>query len=199
MKALSLHHEYINRHQLKTQLFLYNPKTCLFLRRENTSGPVEWRILAIHWRVQERKPSFFEFNYSQVLFDRHLLRNVTKDIITEVWYWDEYEKKLLDLFNSVKTESFRAICWQEESLAAWEIFLLLADSLLVKCQNAQFYKNIETSLRVDVKIEERQKACFEAQNYLKFHHKEIYEIWYHQIFSLVQFNDSQWLANLIND
>lgn len=202
MKTLALHQEYINRHKLQAQLFLYNPKTCLFLRRENASGLPEWRILAIQWRMQDKKPSFFEFNYSQVIFDEHLMRNVTKDISTEFaasWYWEQYEKNILKLASVLKSESIKAIGKQEELLAAWEVFLLIADSLLVKCSNKNFHRSLEISLRKELSIEERKKACYEAQSFLGNNFKEIYNIWHYQIFSLVKNNDAQWLANLIND
>jgi len=200
MKTLSLQEEYLKRHRSKIRPVLFKSKTCVFLKLKNAhyKNP-KWRILSFTWREQERHPGFFEANYCQVIYNSYATKSFTNELLSDTLYWDAYEIMVRKLIQSIQKENFVAIPMEEQALAAWEVFLYVADSKLAKSFDPCFYTSLETSIRKDLSLQQRLKACRDCQLHLNQCDSFLYDVWFHQFFGLEKITDSEWLVDLINE
>lgn len=194
---LSLHQEYLQRHCANVPVVLYNKATHVFLKNKDR---YEWRFVSILWRHQESHPGFFEATYSQPLHNGFESQKFLKDFFkSQTWYWDEYEKNILNLVSSIKSDGFKAIEAKNQMLAAWEMFLLIADSWLAKTTDTTFFKYVEQSINSNCSISKRLESCKKAQDYLRENNNSAYDFWFFQMRLSARDQNNYWLTRLINE
>lgn len=193
---MQLHEEYLKRNSLDVPLVLYNHKSRVFLRAP-TETPM-LGIVSVTWRAPDKHPGFFEMNFSSVIHDGYAEgRLIAEDISPQIWYWDEYECKLLWTIDQLKKRSIKAFETSEQSLGIWQMFLLMYDSWLAKNMDLTFFELVYKSLDTSLNVDERYKAFQNAQSKLAVR-KAVHDVWLYQLWPLAKVN-SEWLIRLIND
>lgn len=191
-----LHEEYINRKKLDIPLFLYKSRSSVFLKSKD--APHKWRILAFSWREPDRHPGYFVTDYTEVVHNGFDKGEFTKDIYNiDITYWDEYEGVVSCVVDLVKKHGYQAVKLEEQTLAAWQIFLMMYDSWLARNMDVGFFKTVGRSLDQGLTRRERESALREAQNLLGVD-RRINDMWAYQILPLAK-TRSEWLVRLIND
>lgn len=192
---MSLHEEYIHRHKLDVPVVLYNHRSTVFLR--NKDAPQSWRILVLAWRDGGNHPGFFEVSYNEAIHNGHLMGKLVKDLIpNSTCFWDEYEACVLRMAQSIRKAGYSAVPTEETTLAAWQFFLIMYDSWLAETMDRSFFWLVEHTLRPDLPLEARHKACHVAQKQLTVDSR-VNDLWHYQILPLAK-HGSEWLVKLIN-
>lgn len=197
---LSLHQEYLLRHNCSVPIVLYRRKTSVLLKNPNYDGSIRWQIFTIYWKEDERHPGYFEFEHFEAnhnSFQKGKLFTPLHDL--EKWFWDDYEIKILNLARMLKESQFVAITSDQKKIAGWEMFLFLTDAWLAKSMDNSFYKLVEKTLSKDFPLEQRILACVDCQNYLSKVSKTAWDFWQYTIFPIIKDADSDWFASLVNE
>lgn len=193
---MSLHEEYIQRHNLNVPVVLYNHRSTVFLR--NKDAPYNWRVLVFSWRDGGNHPSFFEITYSEAVHNGHEQGKLIKDLIpATICYADDYEAAVHRMVANVRNAGYYAFPPEEQILAAWHFFLKICDSWLASTMDQAFFWLVEHTLRSDLPVSARLKACSVAQKQLWFDSRAN-DLWSYQILPLARYG-SEWLVKLINE
>lgn len=194
---MSLHEEYTRRRSPYKPLVLYEKRSAVLLK--STAKPYNWRILSINWIDHGYHPGHFEVSYSHIIHNGFEDGMLMRDISSEGWYWDEYERNLLNYVGNIKKSGYDATFVEEHLLSCWEIYLILIDSWLSENMSLDFFDVVEQSLNTENSIDSRTELVNDALNSIEEKSEVVSDIWKFSVAPLARHQHTNWLADLVNE
>lgn len=189
---MQLHEEYIHRHNLDVPVVRYDSSSQIILRSKES--PLQWRIISCRWRTNGYHPGYFEVSCKKPVRNGHYQDNALKNVAMDNLYWDDYERKILNLVSNMKND-YVAISDKESDLAAWEIFLLIYDTWLSQNMPKEFYEHVCESIDWNSSYSSRKRAYRNSLMYIKG--SDVCDAYIYQI-KWLSSRHSKWLEDLVN-
>lgn len=189
-----LHEEYILRHQLNVQIIRLDPLGSVFLR--SVDRPFRWSIFSFRWRDGQIHPGVYDTQEVEPVRNSFDEKHFFRQTFSKQVHVDSFESLILTFATSCKRRNLCAIPVTERSLAVWQIFLTIYDKWLAQHMNADFFRLVEESTRLDFDVNRRQIASRNAYSMLNSFPK-ILDVLSNQLLLLTS-GHAEWLEKVIN-
>ena len=188
--------EYILRNKIKVPVVCFKKKSCVVLKNKKNDI---YRILSITWRNQDYRPGFYDINYYEPIIKNGLeTTKLFHSLLSDIWYYEEYEDNLLDFCKTIKQENFYCGPYSQQIFDAWKIFLDLAGNDLSKTYNFDFRQQF-CVLQSTRSLKDKKHHFNQLQNILKSTKSQYSDLWFYRIKSVFLTSNSKWLTDLLKN